>query len=114
MNIKDIEIGGRHFSKVKKAREVLKAHAEEIYTEYRQAIRFAVAAGEYEAALKGYQHLMDHMPKEEEDTLLDPSIDKKAVDSGNSGPVIQIGVSLGGVTPKQKQLEPVIIDVNPK
>ena len=41
-----VNVGGHYFPKVKKARQALKEHAEEIYQEYRQAIQTALSAGE--------------------------------------------------------------------
>jgi len=106
-----VNVGGHYFPKVKKARQALKEHAEEIYQEYRQAIQTALSAGEYEPALKAYQHLLDHMPEEDGERLLDASVDKvKPIDSGPNGPVINIGLRIGGTEPV-KQLDPVIIDV---
>ena len=51
------------------------------------------------------------MPEEDGERLLDASVDKvKPIDSGPNGPVINIGLRIGGTEPV-KQLDPVIIDV---
>ena len=97
----------KHSAAVRKARERLQADADEIYTEYRKAIQIAVAGGEYEPALKAYQHLLDHLPAEEGQRLLDPSVDKQQVTEGPRGPLIQIGIIQGGV-PQTKALPDII------
>ena len=83
---------------VRKAKEALKAQAYEIYEEYRATIREARVAGKYEEALNAYKWLIDHIPSEEGERLIEGSSDKvKEVESGNKGPVINIGFKLGGV-----------------
>ena len=94
-------------SKVKRVRDVIRAEAEEIYREYRNALKLAVAAGQYEAALKGYAWLTGHVPADEEGMrMVDGDVDKQVEDKGQKGPLIQIGIA---VTPNQKSL-PVSIE----
>ena len=98
-------------SKVKRVRDIIRAEAEEIYRDYRAALKLAVAAGQYEAALKGYAWLVGHAPADEEGVrMVDSDVDKQAEAKGQSGPVIQIGFSLGGIDQK-KLPEAAIIDV---
>lgn len=109
----EIPMGGKLIgSKVKKVKQTLREHSEEIYQEYRQTIQLAVAAGQYEVAIKAHQHLLDHIADEDGESLLSPSVDKQKVDSGQKGPVIQIGLQIGGTVPAPKQLEEAtVIDV---
>ena len=92
-----------HFPAVRKAREALREKAHELLQEYLTTLKMAAASGEYEAALKGYQWLLDHVPAEDGQRLIDRSVDKDAIDTGGPrGPQIQIGIRLGGVqTPKE-------------
>lgn len=101
-----------YFSKVKEAREKIASEALELYDMYKGLIRDAIASEDFETASKGLQFLMDHIPADNEGTrLLDPSVDKgPTTDKGNSGPVIRIGIALGGVT-KIQELPPAIIDI---
>lgn len=112
----EVPFGGKLVgSKVKKVKQILKDHAEEIYQEHRQTIQLAVAAGQYEAAIKAQQYLLDHMPADEDgETVLSPSVDKQKIDSGHKGPVIQIGLQIGGTVPAAKQIESQVIDVKPE
>ena len=98
---------------VRKAKEALKAQAYEIYEEYRATIREARVAGKYEEALNAYKWLIDHIPSEEGERLIEGSSDKvKEVESGNRGPIIQIGIAMGD--PKSKKLTGNVIDVLPE
>jgi hypothetical protein len=90
-------IGGPHFSSVRKAKEALKARANELLDGYLAVIKQAAAAGDYETAVKGYQHLLEHMPDEDGERVLDISIDKPRPGDGPKGPTIQIGVAIGGL-----------------
>lgn len=96
---------------VKKARQALKEHSEEIYQEFRAAIKLAIAHGKYAEGLAAYQWLIDHIPAEDGERVVDSSVDKqKQVESGNQGPIIQIGVNLGRIP--QKVLPEPVIDVD--
>ena len=106
-------IGGPHFSSVRRARAAIRERAFELLSDYITVLKQAASAGDYETAVKGYQHLLEHMPDEDGEKMIDISIDKpKQVDKG-SGPSIQIGFQLGGL-PTQPQLqESTFIDVEP-
>jgi hypothetical protein len=108
---KQIDIARRErlFSKVKEARELLKQEAENILRMYMETIKMAVAAGDFESALKAQQWLIDHMPNEEAVRMIDISVDKPVLTEGPKGPQIQIGIALGGMNmPKQIESSPVI------
>lgn len=105
------------FTKVKVARELLKTHAEDIYKQYMETIAEARSNGNSEAALKGLQWLIEHMPADEDgNRIIDTSIDKNIQPvQVDSRPAIQIGIQLGGVNQK-KQLPAAkveIIDAKP-
>ena len=96
------------FPKVREAREALRARAEEIINLYMQNARQAVAAGEFEAAAKALQYLMDHIKDEDGGRIVDSSVDKQVAIEGPKGPTIQIGFALGGVPNSQPTLPPAI------
>ena len=98
---------------VRKAREALKERAMEILDEFQQTIRDARVAGKYEEALSAYKWLIDHIPADEGKRIIEGSSDKvKETETGNKGPVINIGLRIGGIdSPKQL---PEIIDVSPE
>lgn len=103
--------------KVLAVREALRQKSEEILQSYLDTIMEAREAGEYDAALKANQWLLDHMPAGEQgERILDPSLDKvkEAPAKAQTGPKIQmIGITLG-----QKALPPIeeaeIIEVEGK
>ena len=100
------------FRSVKKAREALKEKALEILQEFRDTIREARASGKYEEALKAQQWLIDHIPDEDGERLLESSVDKpKQVEQGR-GPLVQIGFKLGGTD--QARLQEPVIDITPE
>lgn len=110
-----MSVGGPHFSAVKKAREALKAKANDILDGYLVAIKLAVSAGDYESALKGYQHLLDHMPEEDGERLIDISVDKPKQVDQKQGTNIQIGFALGGIPTAKELPAPVeVTDVKPE
>lgn len=101
------------FPKVKEARQVLKDRAVEILETYLQVCRDARDAGDYETAAKSLQWLIEHMPNDGGETVIDPSAAKPKVNDKAlpTGPAIQIGIALGGVGQRQA-LPPVeVIDV---
>lgn len=109
-----------YFTKVKVARELLRDQAEVILQQYMENIKKMQDAGEYEAAAKALQWLLEHMPADEDGSrALDTSVDKKAEQAQNTNvpPPIQIGIQVGGlgkqiVTKKPKELPPAeVIDV---
>jgi hypothetical protein len=86
------------FPRVKEARELLRQKAAEILEKHMAIIEEARQKGEFEAALKASQWLIEHMPNEEGSTVIDSSAAKqKEVVATNSGPIIQIGFKLGGM-----------------
>lgn len=111
---KELELGGAYFkASVKKARARLMDRADEIITKYIALADKAASNGDFESAAKILQFLIEHMPKEEGESIIAESAakPKQIVESGNKGPVIQIGVQLGGLN-EPKQL-PTVIDAEP-
>ncbi len=99
----------KHFPKIREARELLLAQAEELINLKMKIARDAMSKGDFETANKCVDWLLEHMPKSEGVTVIDPSIDKAiAKDSGPKGPQIQIGIALGGVNQKALPSSPVI------
>lgn len=103
----------KHFSSVKKAREALRAKAEEVLHKYMAAIDMAAASGKYEEALKAYQWLLDHVPAEDGARIFDGSSDKvQVVDTVPRGPLVQfVGITLGGVGHKKELPESPVVTV---
>lgn len=100
-----------YFSKVKMAREILREKALEILAKYELIIDKALEKGDFETAAKHTQWLLEHMPNEEGERLIDPSAAKpKEVERG-SGPSIQIGLVLGGLSETKKLPPSDLIDV---
>lgn len=104
------------FSKVKEARELLKAEAENILKMYMQVIQEARAKGDLETAQKALQWLIEHLPEDEGVRMVDISVDKPKEIEGNLGPSIQIGIALGGMNapPPLPQATTTVIDVTPE
>lgn len=101
------------FSRVKEARELLKAEAENILKMYMQVIHEARLKGDMETAAKALQWLIEHMPADDEALrMIDISIDKPVQIEAKAGPTIQIGIALGGMS-KPKAL-PEVIEVKPE
>lgn len=104
------------FPKVKEAREALRERALDLLNKYETIIDLAIAKGDFEVAGEHVQWLLEHMPAEDGDRLIDPSAATvKEVASGPVGPSIQIGIAL--TSPKPKELAPVVIEaevVKPK
>ena len=72
----------------------------------------AVVAGEYEAAIKGYQWLTGHIPADQDGVrVVDGDVDRPHQVEGRTGPVINIGLKLGGLE-TQKQLSDKVIDID--
>lgn len=113
-----VPVGGRVFTRVKAARELLKSQAEEIYKLAVANAKMATGGGDYETASKTYIWLMEHMPAEDGERMIDASAAKPLqLESKPSAPVVNIGLVLGG-TPQAKALraaEPQldVIDVSP-
>lgn len=106
-------VGGPSFSSVRKAREALKARANEILDGYLLLIKQAAAAGDFETAAKAYQHLLDRMPDEDGESILNVSVDKKQVEvaAGPVGPAVQIGIILGGTGLKLEAPKVQVIEI---
>ena len=103
-----------YFPKVKEAREALREKALDLFDLQLKLIMEAVNKGEIEAALDANQWLIEHMPAEDGERMIDPSAAKVVeVQEGSSAPIIQLGIQLGGVN--QKALPPAvkIIDITP-
>ena len=97
---------------VRKAREALKERAHEILDKFLQTIDMAASAEEYEAALKSYQWLMEHIPEDEGERVVDISVDKPK--QGTNLPTINIGFRLGGIDEDKQLPDGNTIDVTPK
>jgi hypothetical protein len=86
------------FPKVKEAREAARARALEILDDFQSTIKLAVAAGDYESAMKSFQWLLEHLPADEDGTqVIDASVDAKKQIEGPAGPQINIGFRISGV-----------------
>ncbi len=103
-------VGGPYFSSVKKAREALKERANELLDLQISIIKSALAEGDFETAAKANQFLLEHIPHEDGERLLDTTVDKQQIES-KAGPMINIGFKIGGVA--QKELTPTTIEVAP-
>jgi hypothetical protein len=105
-------IGGPAFSSVRRAREVMKERAEELINLYISGMKKALDAGDYETFQKGMSDITKHIPGEEGERVFDIDVDKIQIETkGNSGPMIQIGVSIGGTVPTKALPETTVIDV---
>lgn len=101
-----------YFSRVKEAREYLRDQAKELLELQKALIMEAAAKGEIEAALKANQWLIEHMPAGDEgERVIDPSASKPKEIEGPKGPMIAVGVHIGGVS---KQIPAQIIDIKPE
>lgn len=108
-----------YFSMVRKARQALKDRSYETYEKLLKIIDMAAAAGDFETAAKYAWMLIEHTPKDEGETVIDSSASKvpAQIESGPRGPVIQIGVKVGGIGHKPSELppgDPVVIDIQPE
>ena len=115
--------GFANFSKVKVARQALRDKAEEILAEYMDTIAQAKSMGDHATAAKMLQWLLEHLPGDEDGSkMIDVGIDKNPtpVQTGPTGPTIQIGIAVGGVPnagkalpkPEVKAISGEIIDVS--
>lgn len=105
-------VGGNYFSSVRKAREALRERAFELLDGYIAVIKQAAAAGDYETAAKGYQHLLEHMPPEDGMRMIELSVDKPVQVERKPGPSINIGFAIGGIPQTQHpRLQPATIDI---
>lgn len=90
------------FTKVKAARELLRQQAEDIVNLYMENAKVAMARGDHETAQKALQWLLEHMPAEVDGSrVVDMGIDKQVIQQqGPTGPMIQIGINVGGIPVK--------------
>lgn len=95
------------FPRVKEAREALREKALDILAKYETIIDLAVAKGDLETAAAHVQWLLEHMPAEDGERLIDSSAAKIKEIQGSTGPTIQIGIALTP-TPKQLPSQPVL------
>lgn len=92
------------FSKVREAREAIKAKSLALFELHMKLIKTALDTGDLEEAGKNIRWLSEHMPSEDDGTtMLSGSVDNGTGSEKSSGPTIQIGFQLGGV-PVQKAL----------
>ena len=103
----------RYFPKVKEAREALKAKALELHQLYMEVIQAALDKGDVETAMKATQWLIEHMPREDGESMVDISVDKPKAIEQKSGPSINIGFALGGLGEARSLPPAVTIDVEP-
>mgnify|MGYP001608876886 CR=1 FL=1 len=96
---------------VRRARAALLARADELLEDYLRLLKQAAAAGDYEFALKGYQHLLERLPAEDGVRLLDVSVDKIQISPQQLGPTVQIGIQLGGLARPAAALPEPSIDI---
>lgn len=102
------------FPRVKAAREALKEKALEIYEEYKALAAKAADAGEFAVAEKVLWNLIEHMPAEEGEHLIDPSAAKSNQTNLPMQPSIKIGIALGGIKDDTKALPEVTEIIIPK
>jgi hypothetical protein len=100
-----------YFPKVREAREALKEKALDLFEQYDNAIKVALANGEYDVALKHLQWLIEHMPAEDGERMVDASVNKEGGEVRAIGPQINLGIMLGGVS--QPGDGPKVIEVTP-
>lgn len=87
-----------YFPKVREAREALKAKALALFEKYEAIIDKAIAAGDLEVAATHVQWLIEHMPNEDGERMIDATAAKpKKLETAKTGPSIQIGIALGGM-----------------
>ena len=102
-----------YFPRVAEARQALKERAIEILESYLAVIAEARAAGDHETAAKSLQWLMDHMPDDAGERMLESSVDKPKQLEQAQGPKIQIGIALGGINQPKQLATQTVIDVEP-
>lgn len=115
----DIPIRGNTFSRIKEARQALREKALDFLALYEENAKVAMAAGDHEVVMKSMQWILEHLPQDEDGTLMiDPSIDRPVPQNAMpAGPQINLGIAIGGVTRTAGELPPMapadIIDVDP-
>lgn len=113
-------VGGPSFSSVRKARAALKERANELITLYIDGMKKALDAGDFETFQKGMANIVAHIPPDDDEggtgqTVFAADVDKKQVqiDTGHKGPMIQIGVSIGGIAAPKQLPEAEVIEIKP-
>ena len=97
-----------NFPRVKAAREALRVKAEIILSDFQILIKEAAAAGKYDAALSAQQWLIEHLPDEDGERVVNISVDKPKQIEQYNGPSIMIGLPLGGMTPPVEEIPPAV------
>lgn len=113
---KPIPVGGGYFSTVKKAKEAIKANSHANYEKLLKIIDMAASAGDFETAARYCWMIIEHTPADENgERMIEESASKpKQLEKGPGGPVIQIGVRVGGINEPAKELPaPTVIEVKP-
>lgn len=111
-----LPVGGAYFkATVKRAREAIREHAFENYQLLLSIIKQAAAKGDFETAAKYTWMLMEHAAPEDGETVLSESAAKpKQTEKGHGGPIIRIGVQVGGINEPTKALpDTTVIEVEP-
>ena len=103
----------KHFPKIREARELLLAQAEDLINLKLKIAREALDAGDYETADKSINWLLEHMPAHEGQRVIEASIDNIKQVEGPKGPQISIGIALGGMSNKKELPSAVVIDTIP-
>lgn len=97
---------GVYFSRVREAREVLKAKAEEIVGLQIEIVKRGLETGKLDVAASANQWLLEHMPEEDGVKVIDVSIDKPRQVEGHAAPSISIGFAIGGMKPLEPKALP--------
>lgn len=92
------------FARVGHARDLLRERAVEILEQYLKVVKAAEEAGDFEVATKSLQWLMEHMPDDNGQRVLNKSVDKEESVEHKAGPSVRIGIQLGGLTHQPKSL----------
>lgn len=93
------------FAKVQAIREMLRGEAENLVKEYMDIIAKAKDSGDYQTAVKALQWLIEHLPAEDGQRVIDSGIDRQTQQQVTSDkPQIQIGIMVGGIGRDVKQL----------
>jgi hypothetical protein len=105
-----------HMSSVRKAREALRARAEEILESYLTLAAQAAAEKDFETAADILWKLIDHNEDEDGERIISASSSKPPTNTSSAptGPAIQIGIALGGLGTQVRELPKAeVIDVSP-
>ncbi len=101
-------------SKVRAAREILRERAIELIESYISLAAEAKEAGKFDVASEILWKLIDHIPKEDLEGIIDaPSSKPVQVSDQENGPRIQIGIALGGLKTTKELPSTTTIDILP-